>query len=274
MSDNNSNDNGSGPVEEEDTNNRFGPPQWNGAENEALLAARPEFVADESREPTGEFLKEYLYFVEQLGILPHPDLFTVKQPPARVFTEDGEFVEEEDDEEADAEEPEQPTAISIRNNYFDTATMKAVCLALPGSTQITHLKLYNAGLTADSIDVLAAALANSSVTSLYIEYNPLSPGDDDSDPSLKFASLVDLPLVALWLRGNAISADGAKALAEKLFAHTTLNSLNLFDNQIGADGALVSFELRLQRHGAVSVIDVSVLIHTRINTFSCDTGFN
>ena len=73
--------------------------------------------------------------------------------------------------------------------------------------------------------------------------NPAPAPAEPEDPSCKFARLLDLPLMTLWLRGNDISAAGAKAIAKKLYGHKSLNSLNLFDNKLGEVGGQAMIDM-------------------------------
>ena len=249
------------------------PAIWNASENEALC--QTEFDVPEDWQPSGDFAKDYLFYVKLLGILPHPDLWRVKRPRARLF-EDGEFVEndEAEDDEDDFDQSDAPSSVAIRHHNVDAATLKAMCLVLPSTLSLVQLRFYNAGLTAVDLNMVVKALSGSSVTSLSIEYNPLSDiapiqdqeakitgevddapktsegaeaanSDEDIrdnagvDPSTQFAACLDLPIASLSLRGNGITPSGAAAIAKKLYDHKTLNSLNLFDNNIEGEGAQV-----------------------------------
>ena len=249
---------------------------WNAEDNERLLThGAEEVLVPEGYEPSGDFIKDYLFFVELMGIRPHPELHRSKLPRARVFNADGEFVVDDD---ADAEEPPQRDSqnVVIRNHTLDRATLKAVCKALPTATSLVQLRLYNAGLSARGVLELANALVGSSVVTVHIEYNPLSDdeailADTPDDEAQAESENGDGAVSAAGEGEPAEGADATGAAEEKdiiaaaiskdpsaVFAkllELPLQVLSLRGNAISAEGATVIAK-KLYDHKTLSSLNL------------------
>ena len=94
--------------------------------------------------------------------------------------------------------------------------------------------LYNAGMTAEAIELLATTLPKcATLEKVHLEYNRLP-----ENPQL-FAKFLaeNVPARSVSLRGNCLRNSGAIAVADVLARNTWVLTLNLFDNNIGDEGA-------------------------------------
>lgn len=114
-----------------------------------------------------------------LSIVPHPQLLkpkvlaTTAQAPAEEAAADAAT----DEEGLGVVEPD--LQLNIRNWKIDTASLQLMCLALPSAKTLTSLTFFNAHLSFKQVQILSQQLPTTNVTSLALEWNPLS---DDGLP--------------------------------------------------------------------------------------------
>lgn len=123
---------------------------------------------------------------------------------------------------------------TLRGSNFRVSAgyARAISLCIENSPSVVTLELSNAGLGLTEMHILAAALPNSTVKRLHLDFNPVSTSDEKE----AMCSLVSLPVEALTLRGNNLGADGASIIAERLISNATVSSLSLYRNSFGNQG--------------------------------------
>eukprot|EP00051_Salpingoeca_urceolata_P020978 m.321612 g.321612 ORF g.321612 m.321612 type:complete len:406 (+) comp19711_c0_seq9:223-1440(+) len=137
----------------------------------------------------------------------------------------------------------------IASWLLDTASATALIGALSATQSITVLSFWNAGLTNETLTMLAEAIRSTSVSTLCVDANTgsLSPttlsrlvpalaaetsgSDDGTDLESPW------PLRTLSLRSNGFGDDVALALGEALKTNGYLVTLNLANNRITDAGA-------------------------------------
>ncbi|CAM9656044.1 unnamed protein product [Chrysoparadoxa australica] len=151
-------------------------------------------------------------------------------------------------------------SVEFRNHRVDPCTMKIVLHVLKSCDSISQLRFLNTGLSAGDISTMAAALPQTSITKLSLDFNPVAMDDEEEQQSQQgidaagaittaspFLPLVSassgLMLSQLSLRGCGIDDMGIAQFCECLEQNTSLKGLNLFGNAIGDAGAAALTQL-------------------------------
>jgi Leucine Rich repeat len=164
----------------------------------------------------GSFKGDYLALCKIFAVTPHPAVLP---------------------KIADAYNMTDSSCLTIKHQIVDATTLSLLLKALTLTQSVTSLEFYKAGLTAQQVEQIAAALSTTTVTTLSISYNPVAG-------SAAFIKLLadSSPLKSLCLRGCDLDDTGAAGLAAALEANTRLTALNLFGNKIGDAGAAALYE--------------------------------
>lgn len=127
-----------------------------------------------------------------------------------------------------------PPSLELRS--LAPAAVRALVKALGANTSLKALDLVGCNLADDAV---AAALgdmlaANKGLLSLALDYNALTGA---AAAELARGLAANSTLRALSLEGNALGGGGGVvALAEAVAGHAALQSLNMFETQVGAEG--------------------------------------
>ncbi|KAJ3293813.1 Leucine-rich repeat-containing protein 71 [Borealophlyctis nickersoniae] len=135
-------------------------------------------------------------------------------------------------ETTDTEEEEEVYKVEMRGWKIRPGLMEVLSQVVPACSTITHLTLWNCGLTEPHFHLLLTTVLTASIRVLTLDQNP-------SIPDTLFAYLIteESSLKSLSLRANNITDAGAKALAAALKTNRVLTSLSLWDNRVGKEGA-------------------------------------
>ncbi|KAJ3208640.1 Leucine-rich repeat-containing protein 71 [Entophlyctis luteolus] len=122
--------------------------------------------------------------------------------------------------------------VEVRGWRIGVKVLDILNSAICACPTITHLVLWNCGLTENHFTSVLGATLTSNLRSLNIDQNPKIP---ECLYGLLLAE--DSLLKALSLRTNGITDVGARALASTLRINRALTSIDLWGNLIGKDGA-------------------------------------
>ncbi|KAJ3044315.1 Leucine-rich repeat-containing protein 71 [Rhizophlyctis rosea] len=135
-------------------------------------------------------------------------------------------------ETAEGEDDEEVYKVEVRGWKLSLSMTEALCAVVPACNSITHLTLWNCGLTSQHFTSLLPIILSTPIRFLTLDQNPLIP-----DTSFALLLTDDSSLQSVSLRSNGITDAGAKALAQALKTNRVLTNLNLWDNSIGKEGA-------------------------------------
>eukprot|EP00953_Heterococcus_sp_UTEX-ZZ885_P028413 15160-Heterococcus_DN1.PRE.1 len=149
----------------------------------------------------GSFKGDYLALCKIFAVTPHPAVLP---------------------KVSDAYNMTDNSCLTIKHQVVDTTTLTLLIKALALTQTITSLEFYDAGLTAQQVEQIGAALpTTTTVTTLNISYNPVA----SSAAFIKLAA-DSSPLKSLCLRGCDLDNTAAAGLAAALEANTRLTALN------------------------------------------------
>ncbi|KAJ3072216.1 Leucine-rich repeat-containing protein 71, partial [Rhizoclosmatium hyalinum] len=135
-------------------------------------------------------------------------------------------------ETAEGDEDEEIFKVEVRGWRISAKMMEILGNVFTGCSGITHLVLWNCGLTESHFVFVLGAILSSNVRHLNLDQNPEVP------ETLYAHLLVEDSLIKhLSLRSNKITCVGAKALAASLKTNRVIQTLDLWANLIGKDGA-------------------------------------
>ncbi|EGZ12266.1 hypothetical protein PHYSODRAFT_515523 [Phytophthora sojae] len=184
--------------------------------------------------PAHVFRRDLLAYCTLRNLIPHPQLLPL-HPDEEERLGAASSEASSSSNIYDVSEVEQ---ISIKHWQLDDGNCRGLCYALPLSTKVRSVCLFNVGLSKEQLGLLCSTIPKTHVTALQLEWNPLQAGGEE-DASEIFAQLLTegSALVFLSLRANGITSRGALALAKAVRNNKTLEALNLFQNSIGDAGA-------------------------------------
>lgn len=225
------------------------PSYWSASANDEIIAKYEDPAEPaEGDEPLEHFNAEFLRQCKQLGVTPHPSIL-----PEFDLLHGGE--EEAVSSKAPAAEPEDVTTLRVMGRRLDTGSFKALANTMASVKTLTTISLWNAGLSADSVRALAAAIKGSPLQRLSIDFNPL--GSDEDTAAFGDLLAADSPVNVLSLRQNKISDTAGAALFEQLKGNKSLLALNLFDNDI-AEGGVAALSQVLLSGGNKTLVALSL----------------
>ncbi|KAJ3282926.1 hypothetical protein HDU79_009549 [Rhizoclosmatium sp. JEL0117] len=135
-------------------------------------------------------------------------------------------------ETAEGDEDEEIFKVEVRGWRISAKMMEILGNVLTGCSGITHLVLWNCGLTESHFVFVLGAILSSNIRHLNLDQNPEVP------ETLYAHLLVEDSLIKhLSLRSNKITCVGAKALAASLKTNRVIQTLDLWANLIAKDGA-------------------------------------
>ncbi|KAG2771101.1 hypothetical protein PC129_g21738 [Phytophthora cactorum] len=209
--------------------------------------------------PAHAFRRDVLAYCTLRNLIPHPQLV-----PLHPDEEERQGAASSEASASssiyDVSEVEQ---ISIKHWQLDDGNCRAMCYALPLSTKVRSVCLFNVGLNKEQLQLLCTTIPQTHVTALQLEWNSLNSAEvakessafegqkhelnmqedlqsgGKEDSSEMFAQLLSegSALIFLSLRANGITSRGAVAIAKAVRHNKTLEALNLFQNSIGDAGA-------------------------------------
>ena len=242
---------------------------WSVADNDAFgldLTAAADSVGGVTA--AGNFTEDYRAFCSALCICPHPKIVAPFVPASKLtfpWLEESKAGEEKKGDAAAADPAvEDASSIKVKQMAVDIGSMRALTLALPTTETITTLRFYDAGLSAEAIQLLADVLPKTVVGNLAVDYNVIK----GSSALFALFLKVEGKLSNVSLRGNAIDSVAGMAVAKALSANTSIGALNLFDNRLGNVGTsdvakALRFNMSLKQL-SLSRNNVRSLIHALI----------
>lgn len=177
------------------------------------------------------------------------------------------------EEKKAAEEALIQREIKVFGWKVDGGTMAALQMTLPYCKGLTTLRLWNAGLSSQSISILSDALKTSTIQRLYLDFNPLNGENEDGSV---FSLLISTPspLQMLSLRGNQINDRIGSEIFQSLIHNKNLLALDLWENQLThAIGEIVAKTILLNNTLVALALNKNRLgdagCHALAHAFSC-----
>ncbi|KAH6565447.1 hypothetical protein BASA60_009947 [Batrachochytrium salamandrivorans] len=132
----------------------------------------------------------------------------------------------------ETEDDEEVYRIQVRGWKLASSNLEALNSAINSCATITHLTLWNCGLTETHFNALATVVPTTNIRVLSLDQNPLIP-------EYLYATLFsdDLSLKSISLGGNGITDNGIRAFSAAIKTNRSLTHLSLWNNQITQDGA-------------------------------------
>lgn len=163
-------------------------------------------VASRSKSASGLIQADYATFCNVLGVVRHPALHFVVR-----------------DEESRQEE------MYIRNHVLDEGTVKALSCALPLTSKLCSVSLYNVGLAGAPLQLFFEALNKApALELLQVDYN-------DTPEVVEYLGKARVQVLSL--RGNALGRR-PEQLATAIETNAYTQSLNLFDNNLNDEAGV------------------------------------
>ena len=116
----------------------------------------------------------------------------------------------------------------------------------------TLLNLYGYDIDAEAAAEIARALAQNTITTVYLSDNEIS---DEGAAAIAGALEHDSTIITLNLGGNEIGAEGAAAIAGALEHNTTITTVDLGGNEIGDEGA-AAIARALEHNSTITYVDL------------------
>ncbi|KAF0688288.1 Aste57867_20158 [Aphanomyces stellatus] len=202
---------------------------WSVQNNDVQFAMEDKELQDavQGFQPQKSFRKDYLNYCKLLHVTPHPKLCP------RLDEEDKDLLNQSyDDADVDV--------INVGNWMLDTASLRVMTLALQYAPSVHTVQLFNVSLSVAQLRFVCEKFpAISTLKTLQLEWNAITPPPDELDHTTCFASLLapQASFTSLSLRANGITPAGTIAIAEMLKTNTKLIVLNLFSNLMQDEGA-------------------------------------